>query len=270
MHAGAGDGCWSAWTGRRRRRPAPRRGPRGEEPPRPTTGALALAVVLVPLLAQWLDSRGGRPGADGTAFACIRDGVQAFDEERYTEAAAAFDRYLRSAAGRRRRLVQPRHAYHRAGHAGLRHLGLAPRAAPRSPEPGRPAQPAGGGRAARAGGAGHAAPLLRSSEILLLAALAWLGGVAGACGSHGAGRARNAAIAAFTFTLILAAAGWASTRDPEVLIVLEPVTLRTGPALRADPVAELEAGTGCVPSRRGGTGSGRAPPAGRGLDRNAT
>jgi len=179
----------------------------------------------------------------------FQEGVRAFDEERYEEAAAAFDRYLELRPHDGSGWYNLGTAYYRAGHAGyavwawlqvprldprnmdvrhnLRVVGVPPELVDRASPP----------------------LYLRASEILFLAALAWL--VTGVAGAFWLARrrkgARNGAIVALTFALILGGVGWSSTRDPEILIVLEPVTLRAGPALRSDPVVQLEPGSGLRP-----------------------
>lgn len=177
------------------------------------------------------------------------DGVRAFDRERFTAAAEAFGTYVR---------LRPRDAagwynlgtaYHHGGHPGyaihawLKAARLDPRhedvrhnlrivdVPPELVDRVSPPIP------------------LRPAETLLLAGLAWWSAAIAAAGWILRRRpaAAAVAIAGLVLSIALAAAGWASTRDPDLRIVLHASTLRTGPTLRADPVIQLEPGTGLTP-----------------------
>ena len=181
-------------------------------------------------------------------------GVMAFQERDYVGATEAFRRYVDREPGDPAGWYNLGTAYHRSGRPGwgvwawLRTLRLDPRdadarhnlrVAGTPPElvsrvtPGLP---------------------LRPSEMALLGALTWLlAGGAGALWLLRRGRTTGiTALAALGATLVLAGAWWTSTRGRDTLIVLETTTLRAGPALQAEPVTDVEPGTGLVPVDRFG------------------
>lgn len=228
--------------------PAARRGRAG--PAATASGVVGILLVLFLGSAPGHAQEPAQAEANATEPAAhFQDGVQAFEDERYVAAAAAFDRYLQLRPDDAAGWYNLGTAYHRAGHPGyaiwawlnvppldprnrdarhnLRVAGVPPELVSRVTPP----------------------LYLRSSEILLLAAIGWL--VTGIAGALWLARrrptARNTAVVAFAFTLVLAVAGWGSTRDADILIVLESATLRAGPALRSDPIAELEPGTSLTP-----------------------
>jgi hypothetical protein len=232
-----------------REAPAP-----GRAGPRAATGRTTGAVMLVALaglgspVAVTARQAPATPEA-ASPTAAFEDGRTAFDQERFADAADAFDQYVR---------LRPRDpagwynlgtAYYHAGHDGYAvwawlHV---PRLDPRDEDTRHNLRTAG---APPELVARVAPPLpLRASELLLAGSVAWiLAGALGAWGIARRGRRRLvAAGVAFLFALGLAGAGWASTRDARTVIVLDEATLRAGPALRADPVTRLEPGTGLIP-----------------------
>ncbi len=184
--------------------------------------------------------------ADREAFAA---GIEAFDAERYPEAVGAFQRYVAARPEDAAGWYNLGTAYYRDGLDGyaawawlkalrvdprhddarhnLRVAGVAPELVARVSPPLR----------------------LRGEELFLLASIAWL--VAGGAGIGWLIRRRRrapfAAASALFLAVVLAAAGWASTRPAETLIVLQDAALRAGPNLRADPISTLEAGIGLTP-----------------------
>ena len=181
-------------------------------------------------------------------------GLAHFGEGEFTAAAELFDRYVRRAPEDAAGWYNLGTAYYRAGEPGrgvwawLRALRIDPRdgdtrhnlrVAGVPPELVRRVTP----------------PVpLRRSELLALAGLAWMvGGVGGLAWLYRRRRRVGiASLGAVAVAVILAAVWWGSTRGAETLIVLDSATLRAGPALRAEPVATLEAGAGLVPVDRYG------------------
>ena len=83
----------------------------------------------------------------------------------------------------------------------------------------------------------------------MLAAIVWL--VTGIAGAVWVVRRRRVsgvtALVGLVMVVTLAGVWWDSTRRSETLIVLDAVTLRAGPTLRAEPLSTLEPGAGLVP-----------------------
>jgi hypothetical protein len=229
----------------------------------PAAGAIAgvrpagLALVLLAAVGTTgvgaQEPAGVPVGSDGDAqvFAV---GVRAYDAERYAEAVGAFQLYVQDQPQDAAGWYNLGTAYYRGGLDGyaiwswLKVLALEPRhgdarhnlrVAGAAPELVARASP----------------PLrLRSAEFFLLAAVAWM--VAGITGTLGvARRGRRLALvagAAFLLAAALAAGGWASTRPRAILIVVREASVRAGPNLRADPVTQLEPGTGLTRVERRG------------------
>lgn len=214
------------------------------------------AVGAAPLAGQDRDmsSSSVAPEQPAQPFAA---GMAAFDAGRFLDAAASFEAHVRATPRDPAGWYNLGTAYHRAGHAGyavwawLHALRLAPRdgdtrhnldvagAAPTLVQRVAPALP------------------LRPAELALLASLAWfVAGAAGALALAGrtaptVGRRRRAirGVAAVSMMLAvgLGAAWLAATNGRETLVVLEPATLRAGPALGGEPLGELAPGTGLEP-----------------------
>lgn len=233
-----------------RRAPAPRADRR--------RAADTASVAFLCLLLASLTTSGVRaeqtppnePPADrGSPPAWFNEGVRSFDEERFAESAEAFRRYVAARPADAAGWYNLGTAFQQAGHGGhavrawLRALPLDPRNAdlrhnlrvvgvpPELVDRAAPPIP------------------IRYSELYLLASLAWMTfGIAGAVWiARRPTWAATTAASALCLALALAGTGWASTRGPGTLIVLETSTLRTAPTLQADPVAELEPGTGLEP-----------------------
>lgn len=239
------------------RRGAARAGGRG------ATGlviALSLAVPLASLTAAGLSTgqdadpadagQATSPApADSRAPDRFRDGVRSFDEKEYADAAAAFGDYVRARPRDAAGWYNLGTSHYRAGRRGhaIRAWLAVPRLDPRHQDVRHNLRIADVPPEL----VDRVAPPfpLRPSELFLLASLAWwTAAIAGAFWlvRRRASAATTAALA-LVISLVLAGMGWASTRDPETLIVLRTSALRTGPHLRADPVAALEPGTGLAP-----------------------
>ncbi len=209
----------------------------------------AAAVLLVPLLLG-LPGGGARAQAEPRPAmpprAAFEQGVRLFDSGRYGEAAGAFRDYVEAAPRDPTGWYDLGTAFERAGRRGpavwawlravrleprdgdarhnLRAVGVAPELVARATPP----------------------LFLRSEERWLLMAIGWW--VAAAAAAWWVLRRRRAAVVVACVAGALAAsgamAGWVSTREPEMLIVLEPTTLRAGPNLRGEVVRPLEPGNG--------------------------
>jgi hypothetical protein len=209
--------------------------------------AAATAGIAVFLVAAAV------PAADAQTDS-FAEGLRAFDQARYRDAAQTFDRYVEAHPGDPAGWYNLGTAYHRAGLQGYAvwawlHV---PRLDPRDGDVRHNLRVAGvpPELVSRV-----APPIpLRSTEQALLAALAWL--ITGVAGAIWLARRRRlagwTAMAAAGVAILLAGAWWASTTDAETLIVLEAATLRAGPALREEPVVELEPGIGLAPVSRYG------------------
>ncbi|MDX1675490.1 MAG: BatD family protein [Longimicrobiales bacterium] len=234
---------------------AARAGP-GTTPGSPAGGAAAGMVVLlltIPALAALTAP------ADATAQAAVSPdtlfdrGLAAFEADAYRDAAELFERYVgrapRDAAG----WYNLGTAYYRAGETGrgIRAWLAALRLDPRDDDTRHNLLVAGAAPELMQ----RAAPFpLRTSELALLAAVAWLLGGA-ALALWVLRRSRPAGVgglAAMVTAVALAGLWWGSTRGEETLIVLDGATLRAGPSLRSEPVSTLDPGTGLVPVDRYG------------------
>lgn len=216
------------------------------------------------VLALLLLGGGAAPGWAGTvpetaappqdASTLFEEGRRAFDDERYLDAADQFDRYVAARPTDPAGWYNLGTAYHHAGYGGYAIWAWlqVPRLDPRDRDVRHNLRIVGVPPELVA----RASPALpfRPTELFLLASVAWLvAGLAGAAAILRQGRrARIVSAVAVLLALGLAASGWASTRSAETLILLDPGTLRAGPALRADPVTELDAGAGLVPISRDG------------------
>lgn len=222
------------------RRTSPGAGP---APASSRAGGYVLATVLAGAAAA------GVPAvAVAQAPSAFDEGVSAFEAGRFEAAARAFDRYVgqrpRDPAG----WYNLGTAYHRAGHHGYAvwawlHV---PRLDPRDADTRHNLGVAGvpPELVARV-----APPVpLRPEELLALASLAWFIALFGAWWWIARGRSTGGVVAGFALLLALAAVGgwWDSTRDHRTLIVLDDTTLRAGPTIQGEPLAEIAPGTGLV------------------------
>ncbi|MGK7311371.1 MAG: BatD family protein [Candidatus Longimicrobiales bacterium M2_2A_002] len=241
-------------------RSAPAEGLGGSD--RAGRGSAAGTTALVVVLAA--GTLAGGPGAlAGTETAAVQEesatelfsrGLDRYEDGEFAAAAELFNRYVRRAPEDAAGWYNLGTAYQRAGEPGrgvwawLRALRLDPRdgdtrhnlrVAAVPPELVQRVTP----------------PLpLRRSELLALAGLAWvIGGIGGLVWLYRRRRGTGiASLTALAVAVVLAAVWWGSTRGAETLIVLDSATLRAGPALRAEPVATVEAGAGLVPVDRYG------------------
>jgi hypothetical protein len=206
------------------------------------TGALALLLLVV--LAAPVASAAA-VAVEESPFAA---GVRLYDDGRFRDAVMAFRSHLDARPDDAAGWYNLGTAAHRAGmrgqavHAWLRSVHLDPRdrdgrhnlrVLGTPPEVVR-----------------RAAPVpLRTTELALLAALAWLiGGVAGAVwilrGRKGAGAAAASGVA---IAVVLAGTALHSTRGADTVIMLEPAQLRAGPSLNAEALATVEPGSALLP-----------------------
>lgn len=210
---------------------------------------LLAAGIAAPATAQEPDSATSAAVEPEQTMALFARGLVAYENEEYGTAAETFRRYADRVPGDAAGWYNLGTAYHRTAQRGesVRAWLNALRLDPRDRDTrhnlritGTPPELVQ-----------RVTPLLplRQSEVLVVAAIVWL--VTGIAGAVWVVRRRRVsgvtALVGLVMVVTLAGVWWDSTRRSETLIVLDAVTLRAGPTLRAEPLSTLEPGAGLVP-----------------------